>query len=1528
VLLAACLVAAVVAAAPAAGANTPALNEVGVGSAGPPAYGLHRDGELIVAFRPNPAHDYSAPGSPAAQANADVHAAVKRDFTPYGLEGVQVVTLPPGLSVEKAIAIYESNPNVRYAEPNFLRELMAAPNDLYFSRQWPLLNTVSPSSDIDAVQAWDVTTGSSSVVVAVVDTGIAYTHPDLAANIWSNADEVPGDGVDNDNNLYVDDVRGWDFAGNDNDPIDVYYHGTHCSGIIGAAGNNGVGISGVMQQVRLMPVRVFDDGNYLVDSEHLVAAWLYAGDNGARVISCSFGGGPYTYSELEQEAIQATDALFVFAAGNTATDNDLLPTYPASYPLANIIAVAATDSSDRLASFSSYGLSSVDLAAPGVNVYSTGLSGSYRYASGTSMAAPHVAGVAGLVLSQEPGLSVGELKARILNGVEPVPALQGKVATGGRLNAYGALIGNPNVLAAAFTASPTSGTAPLAVQFADTSTGAPGSWAWDFGDGTTSTLQNPTHIYADPGSYTVTLTATDAAGLSDTATMTGMITVTASTDFEAALEAPALTWDTDAGAPWTVDMTVTHDGQDSARSGPIGNSASSRLSATVTGPATVSFWWKVSSEYISSSVWDGLVFTVDHSAKAVIAGEADWTQYQYTLPAGEHSLVWTYQKNSAGSTGSDASWLDQVTVIGPAPTVSSITPGTGTQGTPVVVTDLAGTRFASGASVALRRAGSTDILASDVAVISPTKITCLFNIPATAATGAWDVVVTNPDGQSVTLAGGFTINPAPPVAAFSAAPTSGKAPLDIAFTDQSTGATGWSWDFGDSGTSTLQDPSHTYNTAGTYTVRLTASNTAGQDVEEKTAHITVLPKTPPIASFIPTSSEGKTPLAVQFADTSTGGTPTSWSWTFGDGGTSTEQNPSHTYKTAGTYPVTLTATNDDGSSTASVENCVRAIALTPPVAAFTQDVTSGKVPLTVQFTDQSTNTPNEWAWDFENDGTVDSTQQSPSHIYTGAGTYAVSLTASNNDGPGTVTKTNLITVQPLEPPTADFSATPTSGKVSLTVQFTDLSAGATGWSWDFGDNTPLSTDRNPSHTYDKAGTYAVTLTATNADGSDVEAKAGYVTVSPLVPPVAAFTADVIEGTVPFAVTFTDQSTNDPTTWSWDFGDGGTSTLQNPSHEYTTPGTFTVRLTATNTDGHDIEEKVGYITARPPVPAPVASFTQTPSSGLAPLAVTFMDQSTNSPTSWSWDFGDGSTSTEQSPSHTYSAFGVYTVSLTATNAGGSNTSTVEGAVTVVKAANQPVAAFTWAVPAVAGSPVQFTDQSMPALGGTIASWAWNFGDGTSSTVRNPVHTFAAPGDYATTLRVKQGKVWSLVLQKTVHVQPAGPPPPPPAADFSAMPTSGTAPLAVQFTDRSTGGATSWRWDFGDGGTSTVQSPSHTYAAAGTFTVTLTTTNAGGSDAEVKTGYITVQPPPLAADFSGSPTSGKVPLNVQFTDRSSGGATGWSWDFNNDGTTDSTVQNPSYRYQVAGTYTVRLTVRDASGGSASTTKTNYITVRTRK
>ena len=342
---------------------------------------------------------------------------------------------------------------VEVAEPNYIYRASRMPNDADYGKLWGMHNSGQADStgqtgitgvDIDAERAWDIATGSKKVIVAVIDTGIDFKIPDLASQAWTNTAELNGKaGVDDDANGYVDDIHGYNFALNTGDSTDDMGHGSHCSGTIGGRGNDGAGIAGVNWDISLMAVKFLGaDGSGTL--ANAVLAIDYARKNGAMIMSNSWGGGPFT--QALKAAIDDTNTagiLFVAAAGNNGANHDVTPGYPASYEDSNIISVAAIDNRGALASFSDFGSKTVDIAAPGVNIFSTLPSAisatGFDSWSGTSMATPHVTGVAALVLGSEPGLTAAQLKQRLLSTARPYHTLRGKVSTSGIVNAYYAL---------------------------------------------------------------------------------------------------------------------------------------------------------------------------------------------------------------------------------------------------------------------------------------------------------------------------------------------------------------------------------------------------------------------------------------------------------------------------------------------------------------------------------------------------------------------------------------------------------------------------------------------------------------------------------------------------------------------------------------------------------------------------------------------------------------------------------------------------------------------------------------------------------------------------------------------------------------------------------------------------------------------------------------------------------------------------------------------------------------------------------
>ena len=367
------------------------------------------------------------------------------------------IKLPAGVSVAEAMAAMSKDERIAFAEPNntyglpevFEGEAPEAQggintNDPKAGQLFGLHNEGqtggTPDADIDAPEAWQIHTGrdqkDGGTLLAVIDTGIDYNHPDLKDNVWTNPGEIPGDGIDNDNNGVVDDIHGYNAYADNGDPMDGHSHGSHCAGTIGAQGNNGVGVVGVNHDANMMAVKIFSDSGR-TSAAAIIRGIQYSTKMGARITSNSWGGG--RANEGIKQAFSESPALHIMAAGNSGTDNDSRPHYPSSYDLPNNIAVAATDHKDGIASFSCYGATSVDIGAPGVNILSTVNGGGYKSYSGTSMSTPHVAGAALLVADANPGISNEELKARLLGTADKISSLDGKVVTGARLNVGAAI---------------------------------------------------------------------------------------------------------------------------------------------------------------------------------------------------------------------------------------------------------------------------------------------------------------------------------------------------------------------------------------------------------------------------------------------------------------------------------------------------------------------------------------------------------------------------------------------------------------------------------------------------------------------------------------------------------------------------------------------------------------------------------------------------------------------------------------------------------------------------------------------------------------------------------------------------------------------------------------------------------------------------------------------------------------------------------------------------------------------------------
>jgi gliding motility-associated-like protein len=756
-----------------------------------------------------------------------------------------------------------------------------------------------------------------------------------------------------------------------------------------------------------------------------------------------------------------------------------------------------------------------------------------------------------------------------------------------------------------------------------------------------------------------------------------------------------------------------------------------------------------------------------------------------------------------------------------------------------------------------------------------------------------------------------------PVADFSATPTAGCGPLVVHFTDRSTnGPLFWSWDFGNGVTSSLQNPTVTYGSPGTYTVTLIARNRSGSDAMRKTDYITVYPF--PVPRFTSNHTLACAPAAVQFTDQSTPGqgSITAWSWTFGDGNTSNQQNPSNTYAQSGYYDVTLKVTNSGGcTNTASVTRYLRVVSGIQPNFKWNQTSGSCTAPYTLRFVNQSAGPGNlSFNW-LLGSGAVpaNSTDTNPSGIiYPADGNYSVNLQVSSSLG----CTASLQQTVPLIGNNASITG-PTSVCVNVPAIFSNSSSPLPSVNtWYFGDGT-TSDSTSTTKTWNATGSYNVKLVNKYTSCADSTIHA----VQVINTPAPTFTATPLAACKPpLTVQFTDHTTPSASTWHWDFGDGSTSSQQNPSHTYTRLGNFTVTLTITTggscpgtvTRTSSISIQAPTVTMRNPTLGACVDGTATFTSVTPVLDV-------NSPSgvaSYSWNApgSDQGSSNNAGPIFTYPDTGTYTITATITTADGC---TSLPATAKVMIGNPLTPSFTVPSAPVCGSkPVTFQSTTP----GNPQNFIWDFGDHGSDLVGNPVatHQYHFYGPHDVTLTVYNNGCPQQKIQ-TVNIQP-------PFAFFNyALPTpiNCSNESLIQFTDtsyeNSAYGPISWSWDFGDpgnpGNTSTLQSPQHQYppptSTPQPYNVTFTITNGACSDTRTTTVVIGT----IAAGLSSSPSGTacrNTPVTFSSTSTPASLASGFSWQVDG-GAAISTSDTSSYQtsFTTNGNHSVVLIVDDQYG-----------------
>jgi PKD repeat protein len=992
--------------------------------------------------------------------------------------------------------------------------------------------------------------------------------------------------------------------------------------------------------------------------------------------------------------------------------------------------------------------------------------------------------------------------------------------------------------------------------FTDSTTitaGSISSWSWDFGDGSTpSAAQNPKHSYTKAGTYTVKLIATSTLGTSDNISKTVTVYPQANPAF-----------------------TINNFGQCLT-----GNSFTFTDKSTMTG-GTISSW-----------AWD----FGDLKTSATQSPSHTYTS------AGTFKVILT-TTTSNGCTDS----ASKLVSVYPIPTASySVNSSTQCQsGNSFVFTDKS---TVTGSTIATWAWDFGDLKTS--ASQSPT------HVYAAAGTYTVKLTVTTANGCTANTSTTVTVNPSPAAAYTINTSAQCLTGNSFTFTDKSTLSTGtiatWAWDFGDLNTSASQSPSHSYSNAGTYRVKLKiTSNNGCTDTTSK--NVIVLPQ-PSAAFTINNTAQCTKGNSFLFTDKTTiaSGTISTWAWDFGDLNTGSNQNASHTYSNSGTYTVKLKVTSNGGCT----DTLSKKISVYPsPVAAFNVNTSSQCLSgNNFAFTDKTTlasGSISTWAWDFGDGNTASS--QNPSHSYGSAATYTVKLKITSNNGcTDTISKT--VVVYPQASPSFSISNASqcfTGNSFIFTDNSTISSGTISTYAWDFGDAGTASSSK-AIHNYASAGAFSVKLKITSNNGC-TDSLTKKVNVNPQ--PVAAFginSSTQCLGNNSF--TFTDKSTvvsGTIASWSWDFGDLGTSSQQNPLHKYSLPGTYTIKLKIT-TNNNCTDTISGSVTV---YPEPVAAFsTNNVNQCQAVNNFSFNDKSTissGSIASWSWTFGDGAASTKQNPSYVYANPGSYTARLKIV----SNNGCADSSTKTINVYPNPVSAFSVnsAEQCLPVNSFSFSDNSS-VTGAKIGSWIWNFGDGINGSAQNPVHVYAKAGKYQVKLKAITNNNCVDSSVKTIKVDAL----PLPKVIGDTAVCAGLK--AIYSVKKDSGSSYSW---VVKGGTIVSGSGTDTISVfwpkfAGATVRVIETNTIGCVDS---TDYFVFVMPAPSAKFG--PNSAKICTGqaVQFRDSSSGSFK-FLYRFGDGDTSD--LQKPFHTYKKPGKYTVKLRITNTSGCTDSTSRTVNVNI----
>jgi subtilisin family serine protease/PKD repeat protein len=1157
---------------------------------------------------------------------------------------------------------------ISHAEPDFVVTHDRVPNDPGYSALWGMNNTSPPTGsegDIDAPEAWDLATDASSVVVGIIDTGIDYAHPDLAANVWTNAGEIVGNGVDDDGNGYVDDVHGYDFYNGDGNPMDDHYHGTHVAGTIGAAGDNGVGVVGVAWRVKLMALKFLSSSGdgYTSDA---VAAVNYATQNGAKFTSNSWGGGGYSSALFT--AIQNSGSVFVAAAGNDGLDTDKFPSYPASYNLPNIISVAATDRDDRLASFSNHGATTVDIAAPGVSIYSTSPSSGYRYLSGTSMATPHVSGACALLFGRDASLTPAEVKTHLMNSASRVGSLAGKVVSGARLDARSLIEGYNTEPPVITSASSVVAYAGVGFQFqvaADHSpvwfeaTGLPQGLKIDRATGKISgvaTVLGVSHVAlaagnaAGAGTSTLQLTvAIEPPHITSSLVKAGVVgsalayQITASppaTSFGATGLPAGLMFDQStgviSGAPLTagvypVGLSATNAGGTDSKV--LTLTISPRPPPEITSPLSMTGRYATAFSYQITATNSPTNYGASGLPSGLSVNTGNGLISGTPAVAGSFAVTITASNES----GSDSETLQLLINPPNAPEITSGLTASGRVGE-VFSFQITATNNPTGFAASGLPAG--------LAVNATSGL--VSGVPTASGNFAVLVRANNPGGEGSAVVS-MTILPPVPVVTSPAAVTAraGEA-LRYQITSQPAadvfGASGLPTGLTLNGTS--GEISGVVEQEGTYAVTVTATGAGGTGSLGVT--VTIQPRPiPEITS--PTSISGSYATAFSYQITANHA-PTSFGASGLPAGLAVKTASgliSGRPTEVGTFAVTITATNESGSGSKTL-----AMVINPPdVPRITSPGTAaGQVGQNFSYGITASNHPTAFGADGLPAGlTVNTGTGSISGTPTASGTFAVLVKASNLGGEGSA----VVNLTILPPAPVITSGTTISARVDEAIRYhitSEPEAQSYGASGLPADLTLNGVSGEISGHVEQVGSYPVILSATGTGGTGTLAV--MLTILPRPPPEITSPLS-ISGKYGKAFNYQITATHKPASYGAASLPAGLTINPGSGVISGTPtevGSFGVAITATNESGSDSETLA--LVIHPP-DAPVITSPGT-ASGQVGQVFSYIIAASNAPTAFAAEGLPGGLSVNSGSglvSGTPTASGSFAVVVKASNLGG-------------------------------------------------------------------------------------------------------------------------------------------------------------------------------------------------------------------------------------------------------------------------------------